>query len=343
MTLVLKKIKQSFDWDTYLSENYELKETNSPNEVRICCPNCMDRKFKCYVNTDKGVFNCFKCDFHTSRKYDVVHFVAKTESITYVAALMRITADYAPRAPSDEFMDTWLRKIAEPAQDDPVAEVVHTNFPPDARDIVFETGDPVWEYAQSRGLTEELLNLVKAKGVYGASPRLLFPVYAGNGILASWQARDVTGKSAAKYTSAPNSKLAELVWPNVGNKGEVVLVEGILDALAIRNATSWSSYATFGKHISERQCALLYELGARSVTLWYDKRDAHKDMMKAVKMLNDHMDKVSVVSFDSWESSMDVGDTLRIPNVYAQLAIEQQIRSSIDCSSLDYQKWCLCL
>jgi DNA primase len=342
---LLGKAKEEFDWDCYVVSNYEIMHTNGSGESRICCPNCGDRKFKCYVNADKGVFNCFKCDFHTSKKYDVVHFIAKTEGISYVAALLKLTSEYAPKAISTEAMEDWVVGLGGEAGSQQPTPTFTVTLPAVARALTFSADDVVWQYAKKRGITETMIRDAGALGLYEDplyGTRLLFPIYSGDAKLSSWQARDITGKSKAKYVSAPKSKLAEVVWPNVSTVKTAVLVEGIIDALSIRRSTAYSSYATFGKHISAKQCVALSLLGAERVILWYDKRDAKADMIKAVRLLKDYVDAVYVVSFDDWPTEVDVGDLLRVSSSLSAGMINKQLSGAIDCSSLDYQRWCQC-
>lgn len=46
--------------------------TSRPDEVRVCCPFCGDSKYHLYLNTDKQVFNCYRC----GEKGGVVRFIS---------------------------------------------------------------------------------------------------------------------------------------------------------------------------------------------------------------------------------------------------------------------------
>jgi len=46
--------------------------TSRPDEVRVCCPFCGDSKYHLYLNTDKQVFNCYRC----GEKGGVIRFIA---------------------------------------------------------------------------------------------------------------------------------------------------------------------------------------------------------------------------------------------------------------------------
>jgi len=341
---LLRAAKEAFDWNSYVEDHYEILHTNAEYECRICCPKCGDRKFKCYINTDKGIFNCFKCDFHTGKNHDVVSFIAVTENITKTAALLKLLDAYGPKAKSSQEMDEWvdgLQKVPLVSTGAPL----RASYPEGTRNLSYTPNDPVWAYASSRGLTKEELEAASAKGVYDSylyGTRLLFPVFAGDAELVSWQARSVDPKAAAKYVSAPHSKLAKVVWPNVRAKDGVgVLVEGVIDNLSMRRVSGVNAYATFGKHVSKEQCTALSNLGVRDITLWYDKSDAKREMIKAVSLLRDYMSKVRVVSFEGWDAEKDVGDLLLSPRQDAISSITRQLNSAIDCTSLDYAKWCL--
>src|SRR5690606_11365617 len=90
---MFRRIRELFDWESYVHGHHQVKTTAS-SEMRIDCINCIDRKKKLYINPDKGVFYCHKCNFN-SKNYDVFDFVSKTEGITRFQAMTKVIREYS--------------------------------------------------------------------------------------------------------------------------------------------------------------------------------------------------------------------------------------------------------
>lgn len=351
----MRKVRKEFDYLSYVEATLPVKHTGGA-EIRICCPNCGEQSFKCYVNDDKKHFYCFKCDFNNGN-YDVFDFVAISEGIPRGQAIMRLTREHAETA------KTWQEIIdnagsIEVDDDDPVLSTsveYLPSLPAGAVPLAFETREEhrvFWEYLFSRGFTaQEVLDTKahcfpdervlffddkkKLKGNLGS--RILFPVYGGLHKLVSWQARSIDG-TEPKYFNAPGSDIASTLWPFVPSaKQRVVLVEGILDALAIRRL-KLSSYATFGKKLSYGQINLLKDWGINSIVLFWDKKDAKKEMLRAIETLKMHFDEVLVPDLAMWPDDKDAGDTLAWEEG-ASLMHEMLADNLIDVNSLEFALW----
>lgn len=361
----IQDLKNQFDWQSYVEDHYSVKYANGRNglELRIPCPNCGEAKHKCYINPERKSFHCFKCDFVTG-KFDLFDFVSKTEGVTRGQALLLLLKRYKPVAPTEE---DFLRYTAS---EDHVADQSSAGWS-DVCDRVFKktkrhlTKASTYEempalyrdYLQSRGIQEkELLSLnlyfptnvdesipvknpVTSKITGDLRGRVIIPVYGPNGLVVSYQARDVTGTANLKYLTAPGSDLASTLWPySLPYDGKsVVLVEGIFDALSVRRVEGASAYATFSKHISKDQIALLKKWGVENVTLWYDKRDAMKEMQRAVEILKMQFKNVYVLDLSNWPSDKDTGDFLSDTKGTAN--IRETLSKSISVYTLEYEKW----
>lgn len=351
---ILRKVRTEFDYRDYVEENFSVKNTGN-GEMRINCPNCGDSKYKCYVNDDKKRFNCFKCDFN-SGNYDVFDFVAITEGIDRGDAILRLSREYAEVAPS------WESIIAE-CQGNPVeAEESHIpairvlpHLPSSAKpmtspEVVEEK--PFWDYLINRGFEPSEVLAVQAhyiaaedvpifdsrntrRGNIGR--RVVFPVYGGNNDLVSWLSRSTDGREP-KYLNAPETEMARTVWPYVPtSKTQAVLVEGLIDALAVRR-TGRAAYATFGKKISIDQINLLKGWGITSIVLFYDV-DAKRDMRNIANQLKIHFNKVMVPDFRNWPKDKDAGDTLSPSWDGAKLMKDMLDNHLIDVNSMEFAAW----
>lgn len=357
---ILRKVRKEFDYRGYLDEHVAVRSTGGP-EIRICCPNCHEQKFKCYINTEKNVFNCFKCDFRTG-SYDVFDLVALVEGITRAQAMIRVSREYAEVAPSwEELIETASNTVLEVEEFEPTpTSAIETlsNMPHGSyllNDSSSEQQKPYWNYLlDNRGFTEdevravgayfvpaESLRIFDKEGKYKGDigHRILFPVYGGNHSLVSWLARSTDG-SEPKYFNAPDSESHRTLWPFVPSKNNrAIIVEGLIDALAVRRF-GLDSYATLGKSISYDQIELLKKWNITSVVLFWDKKDAKREMRKAIEELKLHFDEVLVPDLSDWPSTKDSGDTLKW-NEGSELLKELLTTKLIDVNSLEFATWYL--
>lgn len=352
---ILRKVRTDFDYTDYVEENFSVKYSGN-GELRINCPSCDDTKFKCYINDEKKYFNCFKCDFNSGNK-DVFDFVAATEGITRGASMMKLCRQYSETAPSWQHIVEQC-KVLDVDEDEP-------NTPSDLRTLntmpygSMPMTDPLeaeqlrfWQYLRARGFTDGEIRDTKAHCVpkeelklYDRERRLrgdignriLFPVYGGDHKLISWLGRSIDG-SLPKYFNAPDSEASRTLWPFVPCRGNrAFVVEGLIDALAVRRH-GLSSYATLGKKISYDQIALLKAWNVTSVVLFWDKKDAKRDMLKAVETLKLHFDEVLVPDFSSWPADKDSGDTLNWEE--GSLLLKDMLTNHlIDVNSMEFAVW----
>lgn len=352
---ILRNIKLSFEWEDYIEENFAFKRVSN-GEYRINCFMCGDSKYKLYINPDKRFFNCFKCDFRIGQ-YDLFDFVSITEGITRSQAILQLGRQYVPTTPIDLRLAYAEKMEAKNQASLASQEVKYMKAMPLACKRLVEPAEgPGWAYLLARGFTvKEVLDLGayyvpdgdypvlgsdgKRKGSLGN--RVVFPVYGGNHELVSWQGRvaDLAYTESDKYLAAPESDLAKTLFPYVPPyENHAIMVEGIVDAVAVRRCGApVSAYATFGKKISREQISLLKLWGVTDITLFFDKKDAKKEMIRDSEILKMYFDKVHVLDMTGWPKNTDSGDCLNLPNGTELIA--DVISKKIDVYSLDFQRW----
>ena len=358
--MLFPRVQQEFDWEDYLRSNFDVKNTPG-DEIRICCFECGDdNKYKLYVNPIKRKWNCFKCGFN-SGNHDTFDFVSRAEDIPRHRAIERLLREYARTTPDDpmfyiqqqEAQQEELPKASGPS---PVKKI--SGLPKAARLLTERTEESAsfWDYLIRRGLTEAEIRAVRFHYIPDRScvvldgnkrrrgdigRRLVIPIYGGDNFLVSWQARVIEANYAGhdKYLTAPESELAKTLWPFVPPKGKsVVLCEGILDALAVRRIPDVSSYATFTKKISLEQILRLKAWGVDDVTIFWDRRDALKEIVKAVPELQMHFRKVKVCRMSKWPVEKDPGNMLAEPQ--GSDTIIEALHDCVDTyDSLEFAKW----
>jgi DNA primase len=370
---ILRRIAEDFDWLDYIETHFDYKVGNGKNgaEYKVICPACQNRKQKCYVNPERKLFNCYNCDFHTGRN-DVFDFVAQTEGMSRGQAILKLLNEYQPTTPDDNiFLETLHHVFVKPHDPelDPVEIRTITGLPQQARKLT--PGDPggalfLRYLTEERGLTErevvamqthyipdksvpvydESFSPPKFKGDIGQ--RVLWPIYGGDGDLVSWQAREIPGvflgdpdreESDQKYYFCPDSDAAKTFWPYVPpHDDHVVLVEGILDCMAVRRlGAPWSGYACFTKHLSEDQIKVLKRWGVKKVTLFWDKRDAKKAMIRAAEHLVMRNFEPYVCDLRDWPTDLDPGKCLKLPNGDAML--RETLSKRISVEDIGFATW----
>jgi len=355
---LINRVKREFDWDAYVKEHHTVKYTPS-DELRICCVNCDDSKFKLYVNPVKGVFHCFKCNF-TSKNYDVFDFVSASEGITRHQALMRLLREYARVTPDDdEFEEQLKSSLGEETPHTVIAGIKTISKLPDGLEPLTrcdEQSSRFWNYLKERGLTDrEILAICVHYTKENSLPvldsngkrrgdlanRIVIPVYGGSHELVSWQARhiDKDYNQGDKYLSCPESELNKTLWPYVKPyTSHAVLVEGIFDCLAVRRIPEVSAYATFTKKISIHQMLRLKAWGVEEITLFWDRRDAKKEMLRAIPDLHMHFRKVYVCNMTNWPKELDAGNMLADPQGADKL--KETLQDRVDTyDTLEFAKW----
>ena len=346
----LRKIRQSFEWADYVESRFSVKPATN-DELRINCFMCGDRNHKLYVNPVKRKFNCFKCGFST-RTHDVFDFVAEAEGLTRGQATMKLLREYKPVTPAnyEEALHGALDEAPEPEKAFKIAQISGL---PDAAVTLTPALAEFWDYLIGRGLTpHEITNVLQTSVVVeknyliydhqqrvrgNIGRRILWPIYGGNNKMVSWMARAIDNDDSLKYLNCPDTDLNSTLWPYAKPFGDtVVLVEGVLDALAARRVPQMSAYATFGKAVSSNQMKLLEAWGVKKVSLAWDKKDAKKEMLKAVEELRLRFD-THVALQTTWPKEMDCGDCLQRADGVEYLLTLQSETASVD--SMEYLKW----
>lgn len=355
---LLRKIPREFDWDSYVKEHHTVKYTPT-DELRLCCFVCGDDKFKLYVNPAKRTFHCFKCSF-SMKNHDVFDFVALTEGITRYQATAQLVREYARTTPDDVEWEEQVNRMVdgEDAPERLITGIRSIEMPAGLKQLTECTDESElwWQYLIDRGITPAE---IKSMGMYytpdrdfpvydcngkirgDLAKRIVIPIYGGDHQLVSWQGRSVDPAcpKAERYLSAPESDLAKTLWPYVKPYGKhVALVEGVFDCLAVRRIPQVSAYATFSKKVSLDQILRLRAWGVEEITLFWDKRDALPEMVRAVPELHMNFQKTYVSNMTGWPANLDAGNMLADPAGADKLkrALEDRVDTY---DTLEYARW----
>ncbi len=199
------------------------------DELILHCPKCpRDKTPKLYVNVDKGVFNCFRCDWHGKIKelYKFPELISTLED--------RISLSEFSKLKSFKPLDLSNIDILEDLN--PVRELYYQ--------------DPQYDYLLKRGWNDELIStykpLISMNEKY--KNRVILPVVKDEKIIY-WTARSIEPNPIMKYKnpSIPRNDVIfeSLIHENIFFPEIMIICEGLFDAYKIPN-----SIALFGKTIT---------------------------------------------------------------------------------------------
>lgn len=193
------------------------------SELILHCPKCPREKSpKLYINIDKGLFNCFRCNFSGSLKklYAFPDIISKIEDVVSLSESSKLK-HFKPleHKSYDIFEDL-----------NPVREVLYT--------------DPQYSYLQSRGWTEDMIftykPLVSSNVKY--SDRVILPVFDSSGSIVYFTARSIDPDAFLRYKNPSVPKSNVLFYSDVSESALFadigIITEGIFDAAKIPNAVA---------------------------------------------------------------------------------------------------------
>jgi DNA primase len=232
-------------------------------ELRADCPFCGDTRQRLGVNSQTKLWHCFNCD----EAGNLVGFLMRVLGLTYEAAVEMILAGRNRRRGLVELRAAEHTPAARARPVELPAEFELLKMP------MLKRNNRFWRYLiQGRSLS---LSTVQDYGIGFARSgefawRVIVPVIM-HGQLMTFVARAISRERQPKYRSpegADNSR-ALFNLERLAGREEVVLVEGVFDALRIPDM----AVATLGTHLSQAQRTLLIRAGVQRVVICWDEDD----------------------------------------------------------------------
>lgn len=292
MQVELKEILNSIDMECYLDREgllYKITRGSSGQQLNLkTCPVCGGNQWKVYLNAETGFGNCFSgsCEV-TFNKYSFIK--ACNNDISSGEVIRHIKAVASEQG--------WRQKKTIKYVVD--NELIGLHFP-ESIDLPFEGKN--LKYLTNRGITNEIASYFYLKysknGVFryndgdkvrtqNYSSRIIIPIYDLDGILASFQGRDITGEADKKYLFPPGySSTGKYLYNghNALHARHVVICEGVFDVMAVKIAMDSDvslreivPIGSFGKHLSNgfgndqvEQLIKLKHKGLKEVTFMWD-------------------------------------------------------------------------
>ena len=278
-------------------------------ELLGLCPFHKEKTPSFTVNEDKGFFHCFGCGAHG----DVIGFVMRDEGLSFPEAVERLAGDAGlalpardPRAEAREKQRLSLFEVVEAAAtwfeaelagprgaqarrylegrgvDEATRATFRLGYAPDSRTALRSK-------LEKDGVTHAMLleaGLVIAPDD-GRAPydrfrgRLIFPICDRRGRVVAFGGRAL-GDGQPKYLNSPETPLfakgsllygQHLAAPAARKAGQVIAVEGYMDAIALHQAGIVQAVAPLGTALTEQQLDGLWRL-ADDPVLCFDGDEA---------------------------------------------------------------------
>lgn len=289
-------IEEYFD---HMGVDYKVTHGSSGVQLNVKeCPSCGNSKWKVFINAEKGLGNCFRCDENFG-PYKLLNLVSGAPS---KFAAERHAEDVIKEM---GFRARAKRKIvSKPVREDTdVVLPASVALPYNGQNAVYlEERDIDAEHAKYFGLRycENGVFAYKRDGRVAFQDyknRIIIPVYNMDGELVTFQGRDITGNAERKYLFpaglAGTGKFL-LNGHNAIGKEKVAMGEGFFDVAAIHRAfeadpslADVGVIGSFGKHLSggsktdvDQLSALrkMRDAGLKEVTIMWD---GEKQALKA--------------------------------------------------------------
>lgn len=259
----------------YIRSNFDFRETQNGEELRINCPFCLDTKYHGYVNTWNKVYHCFKCDkgahawgllvygfrMAPSDAKDILY--GDSEGLGRYYAVDRIDIFLSE-------MDRLRYGDADPLPEEETLVRMPESYDMESHSLS-KIGTKAWQYLEKRlgKRTKSYSRLLKfrfcMRGPYEG--RIILPVW-NRGSLVYFQARSFNPPNRQPTYLNPNVE-RPLFFPFLPEK-TVILCEGYFDALAIGKGAA----ATFGSELTNKQIKQLLSLDPEHIIVSFDPDEA---------------------------------------------------------------------
>ncbi len=245
--------------------SFVVVEVEGKTELLTNCALCFDERQRLYIESDTGLWMCFRCG----------------ERGHLLSLLVRqLELSFATAYPLADLIG------AKPPEDAPVVIEAHRPPPPSTVALppgfIKDSGDRlVGDYFADRGLKRSLVAEVGAgyclTGAY--AHRVIIPVIT-QGAMRTWVARTWLLDEKKKVLMPPGSQASralfgyDLLVTERKHWTELIVVEGVFDALRLWDLGYRETIATLGAHITDIQLALMKRLRPEHVVVMRDADEA---------------------------------------------------------------------
>jgi DNA primase len=253
---------QQHDWTGHPSGRFEF--------VGLC-PLHEETHPSFYVNTRKDVFYCHGC----GQGGDLIRFVQLARGLSFRQSLAHLDPQTTPAVDDSVVLESTATYYQQQLGNYPEA-LSYLNKrglrdPALIRelDIGYAPGGSLRRHLTAQGYTLDLLRqvgLLNGNGSDAFYQRIVFPLRQGEHIVNLY-GRSIGAAFAHRFL--PGTKGGLYAWEKARHRPEVILVEGLFDYAALRQAGFHNVTCSLGTHLNADQFRQLCD-GRRTVYLTFD-------------------------------------------------------------------------
>lgn len=209
------------------NNNIEIKETSDDEEIRINSIYDNDNKFKLYISLDKNLFHCFKTGEggRIEKLLSDVSNIDEKNIVNYI-----ITNYFSKNEVTKKVIEKKVYELELPEN------LKFFKEPEKESGLIMSGRKRAYNYLAKRGLTEDVINelgyITNSNSMY--NNRIFIPFYEEEK-LVYFQTRDFTNTSTLRYVNPKGFSSKEYVYNIDKIENEVVIVEGLFDAMSVDN------------------------------------------------------------------------------------------------------------
>ncbi len=235
------------------------------------CPLHKESQPSFYVNARKDVFYCHGC----GQGGDLIRFIQLSRGLSFRQSLASLDSEIAPETDSSAVLEeaaTFYRQQLDrypEALDYLDRRGVHDPALIRELDIGYAPGGMLRRHLTAQGHSFDLLRrigLINARGADALCQRIVVPLRQNEHIVNLY-GRSIGSAFAHRFL--PGGKGGLYSWEKVRNCSEVILVEGLFDYAALRQAGLHNVTCSLGTQLNQDQFRQLCE-GERTVYLIFD-------------------------------------------------------------------------
>ena len=274
--------------DVLEDHDFSVEYAENDTELVIACPLCYSEDPKLYISVESGIFLCFRCDARGGLRSLLIDVCEMTPN---EAIPLEMTLATGPK-----------RRPGLTVQK-PAPATAGVELPNTFRPLTMSDRDsPAALYLAGRGIEmPQALALGIGYCLFGwYAYRVIVPVYT-RGAMRTFVARswlkDISPKDKVLMPPGSQAERALFGYDFWGDERgiDIVLVEGVFDAINVWNAGVPRTLATLGAHVTELQRSLIKQLNPRHVILLRDRDTAGQDAsIKEAKALSEAMFSVKI-------------------------------------------------
>jgi DNA primase len=235
------------------------------------CPLHEESRPSFYVNTRKDVFYCHGC----GRGGDLIRFLQLSRRLSFGQSLACLDRAAHREADATQLLEQAAVFYQQQLQHHPEALAylaqrgLHDAALIRELGIGYAAGGTLRRHLTAQGYCFDLLRtsgLINAQGADALYQRIIFPVYKNQHVINLY-GRSIGSAFAHRFL--PGSKGGLYAWEKVRNCSEVILVEGLFDHAALRQAGFGNVTCSLGTHLNDAQLRQLCD-GERKVYVTFD-------------------------------------------------------------------------